>query len=59
MFHLNNIILIFIIFVTLGVLYAYAENPTPYNEWDFDFGDIEISKDPRNLADMIILIPVL
>ena len=21
---------------------AFAENPTPYNEWDFDFGEIEI-----------------
>ncbi len=38
-------------FVTIP---AFAENPTPYNEWDFDFVEIEISQDPSNLKTMII-----
>ena len=59
MLSLNNVVLIFLLFMSLAVSYAFAENPTPYNEWDFDFGEIEISQDPRNLDDMIILIPVL
>jgi len=56
---LNNVVLIFLLFISLAVSYAFAENPTPYNKWDFDSGEIEISQDPRNLDDMIILIPVI
>ncbi|MDH3853623.1 MAG: hypothetical protein OES23_04140, partial [Nitrosopumilus sp.] len=56
---MNNVVLIFLLFISLAVSYAFAENPTPYNEWDFDSGEIEISQDPRNLDDMIILIPVI
>ena len=50
MLRLNNIALIFVLFLTLGVLYVYTDNPTPYNEWDFDFGEIEISQDHWNLV---------
>ena len=59
MLRLNNVVLIFLLFISLAVSYAFAENPTPYNKWDFDSGEIEISQDPRNLDDMIILIPVI
>jgi len=57
----SSIVLGFLLSITFSVAipFAFAENPTPYNEWDFDFGEIEISQDPRNLDDMIILIPVL
>ncbi|MDH3501381.1 MAG: hypothetical protein OEL69_02595, partial [Nitrosopumilus sp.] len=33
---------------------AFAANPTPYNEWDFDFTSVQIAQDSKNLNKMII-----
>jgi hypothetical protein len=33
---------------------AFAANPTPYNEWDFDFTSVQITQDSKNLNKMII-----
>ena len=38
---------------------VYAENPTPYNEWDFDFTDIKITQNQYDLNKMMISIEVL
>lgn len=48
----------FIIFTTFTTIPAFAENPTPYNEWDFDFGEIEVSQNPDNLKEMVISVPI-
>ena len=36
MLQLNNVVLIFLLFMGLAVSYAFAENPSPGNEWDFN-----------------------
>jgi len=38
---------------------VYAENPTPYLEWDFDLLEVEVRQDQNNLKNMIISIPVV
>jgi len=30
---------------------AFAENPTPYNEWDFDISCLQVSQNPHNLEE--------
>jgi len=42
--------------ITLTTIPVFAENPTPYNEWDFDFdfSEVEIYQDPNDLQNMII-----
>ena len=42
--------------ITLTTIPVYAENATPYMEWDFniDFSEVKIYQDPNNLHNMII-----
>lgn len=42
-------VLFFIPFVSV-----YADNPTPYDEWDFHFTNIEIYQNPNNLKQLMI-----
>ncbi|MDH3657379.1 MAG: hypothetical protein OEM77_04500 [Nitrosopumilus sp.] len=48
----------FTIFLSFNIIPAFAENPTPYNEWDFDFMGVTVFQDPNNLNTLIISIPV-
>ena len=41
-----------------GFTQVFAEFPTPYNEWDFDFGEITVKQIPNNPEFMIITVPV-
>ena len=61
MIQLSNIILIFVVFLTLGVLYAYAETPSPYDEWDFDIVSEEFTvvQSHKNLERMNISVPII
>jgi len=38
---------------------AFAVNPTPHNEWDFDFIGIAVFQDSNNLNTLRISIPVV
>ena len=49
----------FVIFLSFAMIPAFAANPTPYNEWDFDFIGIAVFQDPNNLNTLIISIPVV
>jgi len=55
----NNIVLIFLLFISLVVFYAFAENPTPYNEWDFDIANVELRQNKFDLEKLDISITVL
>jgi len=59
MLRMSNIALIFVLFLTLGVLYAYADNPTPYNEWDFDITELTVQQNTSDLEKLDISITVL
>lgn len=48
-----------LLFLSFFIPVAFAEAPTPYNEWDFDFGNIEIYQNPNDLKEMIISVPVI
>jgi len=57
---MRNVFLLMVCSVLLIVpITAFAENATPFSEWDFDFVDVEISQDPGNLQNMLIEIPIL
>jgi len=56
---LSNIAPIFLVFLTLGILYAYADNPTPYNEWDFDITELVVQQNQSDLEKLDISITVL
>ncbi len=52
---INDVLLVFfVVFSVFTVIPTFAENPTPYNEWDFDFVEIEIRQDPADLRTMTI-----
>ena len=36
------------------IFMAYAENETPYGEWDFNFEEIDVKQNPNNLKELII-----
>lgn len=59
MINVDYLLVIFVFSILFVTIPAYAENPTPYNEWDFDFVEIEISQDPGNLKTMTIIPRVL
>jgi len=52
-------VLIFLLFISLVVSYAFAENPTPYNEWDFDISKVDIQQNKFDLEKLDISITVL
>jgi len=59
---LNNIALILLLFITsiLAVTpFAFAANPTPYNEWDFDITEVDVLQNESNLEKLDISITVL
>jgi hypothetical protein len=56
---LNNVVLIFLLFISLAVSYAFAENPTPYNEWDFDITELTVQQNQSDLEKLDISITVL
>ena len=49
MFTIMTICVMSIIVVTV-----YAENPTPYDEWDFNFIHVDVKQNPNNLRELII-----
>lgn len=48
-----------IVFSGLTFEESFAEFATPYNEWDFDFGEIQVYQDSKNLKYMMIKVPVI
>ncbi len=57
--HLNNVALIFLSSMSLTVSFAFAENPTPYNEWDFDITELNVHQNEFDLEKLDITIDVL
>jgi len=58
---LNNITLILLLFITsiAAVSFAFADNPTPYNKWDFDISKVDVSQIQHDLEKLDISIDVL
>jgi len=48
-----------VLFLTLGILYAYADNPTSYNEWNFDIAELIVQQNQSDLEKLNIIITVL
>jgi len=42
------------VFSSINLIPAFAENPTPYNEYDFDFTDFDVYQDSKNLEKLVI-----
>jgi len=58
---LHSIALILLLFISssVAVSFAFAENPTPYNEWDFDITEVDIQQNQSDLEKLDISITVL
>ena len=49
----------FIIFAAFTTIPAFAENSTPFNEWDFDILGAEVSQNPHDLEEMVISVSIV
>ena len=60
---MNKLLLLFLTIslslFTLTIIPAYAENPTPYNEWDFDITKVDVNQNPTNLEELVISVTAL
>ena len=55
----DNVALIFLLFLGIAVSFAFAENPTPYNEWDFDISELTLKQNQSDLEKLDISITVM
>ena len=55
---LNNLIVSITLF-TLTIIPAYAETPTPYNEWDFDITKVDVNQNSFDLEELVISVTIL
>jgi len=58
---LNNLLVsITLLLFTLTIIpSAYAENPTPYNEWDFDITKVDVNQNSFDLEELVISVTAL
>jgi len=54
----NVLTVVLPILILLSIPPVFADNPTPYNEWDFDLIDVRVTQDPDKPREMIISVDV-